>query len=115
MHQSKRLHEITLKTFNTKAIHLLRRGKFTLGSQHIVGSFYWQNTLEYEPPSPHTKVQSILFSEGWVKAVGLGGVGVGLWLAVVLLKVCFYLIKYARMFPCSARASPQQHALHISS
>lgn len=75
MHWPKRLYEITLKTFNTKAIHLPRRGKFTLGSEHIFGLFHWQNTLEYEPPSPHTKVWSVLISEGWAKAVGRGAGG----------------------------------------
>lgn len=68
----KRLYEITLKTRNTEAIHLPRRGKFILGSEHIFASFYWQNTLQYEPPGPHTKVRSVLVSEGWAKAVGQG-------------------------------------------
>lgn len=119
MHRTKKLYEIALKTFNTKAIHLPRRGKFILGSEHTLDSFYWQNTLEYKPPSPHTKVLSVLVSEGWAKAVGrgVGGVtGGGLRLAVVLLKVGLFLShKVCKNVPMLARASPQQHALHISS
>lgn len=65
-----------------------------LAQERIFGSVYWQNTPEYEPPSPHTKVRSVLVSEGWAKAVrrGVGERGGGgLCLAVVLLKVGLFL------------------------
>lgn len=45
MHWPKRLYEITLKTFNTKAIHLPRRGKFTLGSR----TYLWFGLLAKYP------------------------------------------------------------------
>lgn len=87
-----------LKIFNTKPIHLLRRGKCSLGSEPVFGLLYWQNTLEHEPFSPHTKVQSVLLAEGWAKAVGARWGG--LCLAVVLLKVGLFLShKVCKNFP----------------
>lgn len=75
----------------------------------FIGKIPWSMNL----PALTQRSGAFWFPRGG-RGFGEGGVDYA-WLLFCWKSVCFCLIKYARMFPCSARASPQQHALHISS